>query len=71
MTDHIHCKSKPQSDTFLLGKSLTSWCSAQGSRSILSLRTCKVSLQTTHLKGEGVLTEGKDLEKAHKTFTTQ
>lgn len=70
MTDHITA-SLTQSDTVLLGKSLSSWCSAQGSHSTLSLWPCEVLRQTTHLKGEGTLTEGKDLEKAHKAFTTQ
>lgn len=58
-------------DTFLPGKSMSSWCSAQGSGSTLSLWPCKVSPQTTHLKREGMSTEDKDLEKAHKAFTTQ
>jgi len=44
---------------------------AQRSHSTLSLRPCKVLLQTTHLNGERTLTEDEDLEQAYKTFTKQ
>lgn len=59
MTEHIHCKSQPQPDAFLPGKSPTWWCCALGSLSTLTLQLCRAeSLQEgalfhiTHPKGE-------------------
>lgn len=59
MTEHIHCKSQPQPDTFLPGKSPTWWCCALGSLSTLTWQPCRAEppqegalFHITHPKGE-------------------